>query len=529
MSDSLERAFVADIIAHPDDDARRLIYADWLTDNGDAARGEFIRVQIELERQPLDAPGRGALEDREANLLAAHEERWLSPVPAELLRWTWRRGFLATVEFLGADVSADLVRLCAVHPLAETKWSEFTPEPPSSLHQPGVADLPALHLAEAASSQLSQGLVGWSVPANVTGLSLRGGDPVVEVARLPCAPALTWLSLENASVADFVAALAAGAWPHLGNLRLACTGPVDVKFLRSLFAPPRAERWRDLKLFALNPVLLPVLAELPALRSLEMTLVPAPVTPILLPSSLVDLTCWPTGEEQQLFTALAESEDVERLRSLSIRLSTPIGGGVWAALGRLMGRLRGPVLRLVVRCQHAGFYADLVRLPHLDRLADLTVRTSAPAVPLEPLLECSGLTRLRELEVEVYDISEAEMRLLAQAPWLPQLRVLKLRSTTLGVGAVMMLLQSPRLCRLTSLQLDRSEMNARVLRTLQAWPGLPRLRELAITPGTLGAVEALPVRLDGLSPLAHLVTTLPLPKEYRSRFRSRHGRRWTGW
>ena len=37
-------AFLQAIIENPDDDAPRLLYADWLEERGDP-RGEFIRVQ----------------------------------------------------------------------------------------------------------------------------------------------------------------------------------------------------------------------------------------------------------------------------------------------------------------------------------------------------------------------------------------------------------------------------------------------------------------------------------------------------
>src|SRR3954471_9486928 len=40
----LQDGFLADIIEHPDDDAPRLIYADWLEENGDQARAQFIRA-----------------------------------------------------------------------------------------------------------------------------------------------------------------------------------------------------------------------------------------------------------------------------------------------------------------------------------------------------------------------------------------------------------------------------------------------------------------------------------------------------
>jgi uncharacterized protein (TIGR02996 family) len=45
-----EAAFLAAILAAPDDDAPRLVYADWLRDHGQEERAEFIQVQCELAR-----------------------------------------------------------------------------------------------------------------------------------------------------------------------------------------------------------------------------------------------------------------------------------------------------------------------------------------------------------------------------------------------------------------------------------------------------------------------------------------------
>src|SRR5262249_4725627 len=69
-------AFLADIRADPDDDAPRLIYADWLHEHGDADRAEFIRLQCELARLGAADPRRPALEQREGELLEAHRLRW---------------------------------------------------------------------------------------------------------------------------------------------------------------------------------------------------------------------------------------------------------------------------------------------------------------------------------------------------------------------------------------------------------------------------------------------------------------------
>jgi uncharacterized protein (TIGR02996 family) len=46
-----EADFVAPILAAPDDDAPRLVYADWLVERGDA-RGELIQTDCALARLP---------------------------------------------------------------------------------------------------------------------------------------------------------------------------------------------------------------------------------------------------------------------------------------------------------------------------------------------------------------------------------------------------------------------------------------------------------------------------------------------
>lgn len=45
---SVEEIALAEIMASPEDDVPRLIFADWLEEHGDEARAEFIRVQVEL-------------------------------------------------------------------------------------------------------------------------------------------------------------------------------------------------------------------------------------------------------------------------------------------------------------------------------------------------------------------------------------------------------------------------------------------------------------------------------------------------
>lgn len=45
-------AILRTILDNPDDDAPRLVYADWLDEHGQEEAAEFIRVQVELARSP---------------------------------------------------------------------------------------------------------------------------------------------------------------------------------------------------------------------------------------------------------------------------------------------------------------------------------------------------------------------------------------------------------------------------------------------------------------------------------------------
>ena len=85
-------AFLQAILDAPDDDAPRLLFADWLDEQGDPDRAEFIRVQIALERRA--PPG---LRRREQELLSLHESEWAAPVQGMATEWTFRRGFIDDV------------------------------------------------------------------------------------------------------------------------------------------------------------------------------------------------------------------------------------------------------------------------------------------------------------------------------------------------------------------------------------------------------------------------------------------------
>src|SRR3954470_12356040 len=90
MSD--EKALLAAIWEHPHEDTPRLMYADWLQENGQPERAEFIRVQCEMwQIDPWD-DRMDALRARAAASRGPHPERWETPAPPGASA-TFERGF----------------------------------------------------------------------------------------------------------------------------------------------------------------------------------------------------------------------------------------------------------------------------------------------------------------------------------------------------------------------------------------------------------------------------------------------------
>jgi uncharacterized protein (TIGR02996 family) len=71
-----QRALLAAIRANPDDDLVRLVYADWVEEQGDGAMAELIRCHVERERVELNSPQYDRLLSHSALLLAMNRDRW---------------------------------------------------------------------------------------------------------------------------------------------------------------------------------------------------------------------------------------------------------------------------------------------------------------------------------------------------------------------------------------------------------------------------------------------------------------------
>jgi len=134
-------ALLAAVIASPDDDLPRLVFADWLDENGDPDRAEFIRLQIAHARGTLDLGGLV----REKVLLQTHTAVWLAPMWAgggalstRRTHGVFRRGFVDAVWMPAGWFVLYGDRLFAVAPVTELRvifdhpgleYSQFTESP----------------------------------------------------------------------------------------------------------------------------------------------------------------------------------------------------------------------------------------------------------------------------------------------------------------------------------------------------------------------------------------------------------------
>ena len=122
-----ESSLLDAVIADPDDDSVRLVYADWLQDRGPlaAARGELIAVQCALAR--LDDPvEHNRLKARDFELVERHGNVWCAHAGLGDVRNNWypsawaadfQRGFLETVEMPAAAYTSVVMRLFALEPV----------------------------------------------------------------------------------------------------------------------------------------------------------------------------------------------------------------------------------------------------------------------------------------------------------------------------------------------------------------------------------------------------------------------------
>jgi uncharacterized protein (TIGR02996 family) len=236
-----EGPFLRDICEHPAEDAPRLVYADWLEDNGQPEQGEFIRIQCELARSggEVSAARLRQLTRREKQLWQKHGAAW----EAGELRVRqglpfWRRGFPATAYFAGGMSTcvsglADLVRRFPI----EVLWIVY-----QGLTSREVAELADLRFL----GQISELELFNNGYFNDPGL---GPQETAILAGSPHLARLERLVLTGNQIGkDGLEALACS--PHLPSLRVLRLhdGSLDDECVRLLADSPLAARLTGLRL-----------------------------------------------------------------------------------------------------------------------------------------------------------------------------------------------------------------------------------------------------------------------------------------
>jgi uncharacterized protein (TIGR02996 family) len=252
---------VAEVLAAPDDDAPRLVLADWLAAQGDP-RGELIHIQCALGRAVVGAQARhhvGAakdvpfesrveLEAREQKLIKKHEATWLAPFRKHIREWTWRRGF---VEHVIADAAAFVDGLeggLREVPLASAKLTGYMPALEARFQ---AAWHPTLGRIDFSRNRLSGRTVHvLSAPLFTAAHTIDlWGNPLGDDLRrvdFGATPRLRKLRLSHCEVTvEGVTGLAAQAWwRHLTHLDLSGNSELDDEVIAAIATIPSL-RWLD--------------------------------------------------------------------------------------------------------------------------------------------------------------------------------------------------------------------------------------------------------------------------------------------
>jgi uncharacterized protein (TIGR02996 family) len=215
------RAFLADIIDHPDDDAPRLILADWLEER-EQPLGTYLRAQVLLETEG-DSSAAAGLKRKAAALYRKHGANWYPEFRDRVVRCTLRRGLLEKVHGgAGSLLDPALADSLAIHPIQCVKLTDPLGWTPLEQLQ-GVLELALL--ARIAELDLS----GWNLDRTKT----------QALTAKPPFPRLRALRLRECNLNTECGLLLAD-WPGLATLRtLVLAGNrIRTAAIRALIASP---------------------------------------------------------------------------------------------------------------------------------------------------------------------------------------------------------------------------------------------------------------------------------------------------
>lgn len=217
--------FLQRIRAFPDDDVPRLIFADWLEEQGgaDAARAAFIRVQVALAGLQEDDPGRPALVNTEQFLLDAHRDEWETPFRGLATGLVFRRGFVEEVKVAARQYLRHANELFSAGPirhihLLDLGGSTQTIAQSTYLSRLSTLTIFAQHAGEPLVQALSRSPHLAGLRALHLGRNRLKDDAIEHLASSSAFASLEELDLAENDISE-VGARALAASPHLAKLQ----------------------------------------------------------------------------------------------------------------------------------------------------------------------------------------------------------------------------------------------------------------------------------------------------------------------
>ena len=403
--------FLHAIVSQPDADAPRLIYADWLEEQGHAERAEFIRVQCELAAMKAsdvatwDLIRLQELEEREEELLELPAALGENPIREVARHCRYQRGFIEEATFSQGMFLFQAERALRWVPLRRLTLTHLE-EP----HLPILAKTPAL--------------------ARLQGLTLRH-------------------EANEQQVLDLQELMAS---PHLGALESLTLAHVLSRMFGQQQTYPVGPALQELRLMS------------PALQPWDLE--------TLLKSTLC-YKLHRLHLRADFFGMGFMNTLVLLLENLGLE-SLSLNNGYAITLGDVDKFLTSPALNHLRALHLAGNLMDEAAIQHLtwtDQLRGLT-RLSLRShdvndYSLRALMRSERLPQLRYLDLRGNRLEIVAIRALAGGPLLKQLKLLSLDGHHLHRQALETLLHSRYWSGQTGLYLNQSSLTGQKMRDLR--------------------------------------------------------------
>jgi len=442
------------VLAHPEDMALRLVYADHLQHHGDP-QGELIAIQCRLATLRGDDPLRFELEDRAKALIAAHGGTWVARLGDGVTHVQYRLGLAISAQVVARPDALAVLDRAPIRDLGFTLDRSDRDDDDTSIasgsHEVAVAQglandarferIELLATGVRWGAEALAGLLGSPHLTRLRGLRIPDADAhgyagrAIAKARLPALEMLAicgdWQSAAGDECVEAISTAALPTLRYLELLNLSCTDYAARALARSttiLHLHGLDFGWGSYNANRIGARGAEAIANSHNVRALRRL--------------VLDFN----GIADAGFAALANSPQLDELRSLSVKDNQLTDEGLREfAAGAGMPKLELLELTFNRQLTHAGIGA-LAASPRLATLSSLWLRQT----PLGP------------------DAARA----IASSPHARGLRDLNLLECQLGDEGARALLASPHLDGLVKLQLAGNHISADVAEALHARWGM---------------------------------------------------------